>query len=57
MLGAMGLYSCGDQGTTTAEDEIVVEQDTTVSELEVERTVIETDTVTETETIERDQNQ
>ncbi|MFD1188304.1 hypothetical protein [Pontibacter rugosus] len=53
IFGSVGLYSCGNEGATTAETEgTVIDQDTAVSELEVERTVIDTDTTTETETIE-----
>lgn len=54
LLGSMSLYSCGgEEGAVSTETEgTVIDQDTVVSELEVERTVIETDTTTETETIE-----
>lgn len=58
-FATLGLYSCGNQEgvTETDADETVIERDTTVSELEVERTVVETDTVTETETIDTEENQ
>ncbi|WP_162052627.1 hypothetical protein [Pontibacter pamirensis] len=53
LLGSMSMYSC-DGGGTTTEEGTVVDTDTTVTELEVERTTMEVDTTmdTETETIE-----
>ena len=53
VLGSLGIYSC-DGGGATAEEGVVVDRDTTVSELEVERTTMDIDTSmnTETETIE-----
>jgi hypothetical protein len=60
LLGSMGMYACGGDGTTATEENEsgnVIYQDTTVSELEVERTVVETDTMTNTETIDIDNNQ
>ncbi|MFD3002750.1 hypothetical protein ACFS7Z_20430 [Pontibacter toksunensis] len=53
VLGSIGLYSC-DGGGATSEEGTVVDRDTTVSELEVERTTMDIDTSmnTETETIE-----
>ncbi|RDV11976.1 hypothetical protein DXT99_22860 [Pontibacter diazotrophicus] len=55
LLGSISLYSC-DGGGTTTEEGTVVQTDTTVSELEVERTTMEVDTTmdTETETIDID---
>lgn len=53
VLGSISLSSC-DGGGATTEEGTVIETDTTVSELEVERTTMEVDTTmdTETETIE-----
>ena len=50
LLGSMGMYACGgNEGTTeTEQNESVISEDTTVSEMEVERTVVETDTKNET---------
>ncbi|MCC9166628.1 hypothetical protein [Pontibacter harenae] len=57
-LGSLSLYSCGGNSDTTASDnENVIERDTTVSELEVQETVVQTDTTTQTETIDRETNQ
>ncbi len=58
-MGSLSLYSCGgnEEVGTTADDEMVIDRDTAVSELEVERTVVETDTVTETETVDPGVNQ
>lgn len=61
-VGSLGLYSCNGNDGMTDTDNVegtVIDTDTTVSELEVERTVREVDTTieTETETIETDQNQ
>ncbi|WP_266205947.1 hypothetical protein [Pontibacter kalidii] len=51
-FGSFGLYSCGGDGGVTNEeaDGTVIDTDTTVSELEVERTVRDIDTTVETET-------
>lgn len=61
VLGSLGLYSCGGDGavTETEGNETVIDTDTTVSELEVERTTREVDTTidTETETIELENDQ
>ncbi|GAB3537765.1 hypothetical protein GCM10027443_31330 [Pontibacter brevis] len=59
VLGSMGMYSCDSGGGTTSDDATVVERDTTVSELEVERTTMDVDTTinTETETIDPQENQ
>lgn len=58
LLGSAGMYACsGDGSTATEQEENVIYQDTTVSEMEVDRTVVETDTTTETETIDVDNNQ
>ena len=57
-LGTLGMVAC-DSGTntTTDSDERVIQTDTVATEYEVERTVIETDTTTETETIDRENRQ
>lgn len=49
VLGSMSIYSC-DGGGTTTEEGTVIQSDTTVSELEVERTTMEVDTTMDTET-------
>jgi hypothetical protein len=57
-VGSMGLYSCGgNNGVTNEEgDGTVIDTDTTVSEIEVEKTTRDIDTTidTETETIDTD---
>ncbi|TPE46274.1 hypothetical protein [Pontibacter mangrovi] len=59
-FGSLSMYSCGgNEGMTNGEaDGTVIDTDTTVSELEVERTVQDIDTTveTETETIEPENN-
>ncbi|PRY14223.1 hypothetical protein CLV24_10433 [Pontibacter ummariensis] len=51
MLGSLSLYSCGGETEEgVAEDGVVVERDTAVSELEVERTIMDVDTTVETQT-------
>jgi hypothetical protein len=55
VFGTLSLSSCDNQGRTgTDSDETVVRSDTVVSEYEVQETIIETDTSTRTETIDRD---
>ncbi|MCC9138335.1 hypothetical protein ACFSKU_21710 [Pontibacter silvestris] len=56
VLGSLSLYSCGgnEGASTTSDNEMVIDQDTAVSEYEVDRTVVETDTTTESQTIEAD---
>ena len=53
VLGSLSIYSC-DGGGATAEEGTVIDRDTTVSEVEVERTTMDIDTTInrETETIE-----
>lgn len=59
VLGSIGLYSCDSGGGATSEEGTVIDTDTTVSELEVERTTMDIDTSmnTETETIELENEQ
>ncbi|MFD2513310.1 hypothetical protein ACFSRY_05485 [Pontibacter locisalis] len=60
LFGSFGFYACGgDEGITETEDATVIERDTTVSEIEVERTTMDIDTTidTESETIELENEQ
>ncbi len=55
VFGTLSLSSCDNQGRTgTDADETVVRSDTVVSEYEVQETIVETDTNTRTESIDRD---
>lgn len=54
--GMFAFVSC-DSGTgTTDESERVISQDTVVTEMEAQRTIIDVDTIRETETIDVEPN-
>lgn len=57
VLGTLGFSACDSSTTSTTEsDERVIDRDTVGTEVEVEETVVETDTTTRTETRETDKN-
>ena len=58
VLSSLSLYSCGGENAATTEDDgTVIDSDTTVSEVEVEETVMDVDTTIETETDQIDVNE
>ncbi|WP_347157029.1 hypothetical protein [Pontibacter chitinilyticus] len=55
VLGTLSIYSCdSNTGTATGDNEKVIDADTTVSEVQVEKTTVDMDTSTTTETIDTD---
>ena len=55
VLGTLSFSACDSSSTsTTGGDEKVVDRDTVSQEVEVQETVVETDTTTKTRTVEAD---